>query len=153
MSAWIQVARAGRVAARQSWVRSINVRAVFVPVLLLAGILSLLYLNQASDLASTSYDVAALQNERRIWEIRNDQLRLQIAELESLDRIDREASARLGMGPPQRVIYAREAAPSAASPLGSSPASPTPSIAPARSTLESVRLRLESLLRGVSGGP
>lgn len=67
--------------------------------------LSLVYLNQTSDLAATSYDVAALQDEKTVWEMRNEQLRLQIAELQSLDRVDQSASTRLGMGPPSHVVY------------------------------------------------
>jgi cell division protein FtsL len=79
--------------------------SLFVPALAIVGLLSLLYVNQTSDLAATAYDVADLQREKLRWEMRNEQLRLEIARLQSLNRVDREATARLGMGPPRREIY------------------------------------------------
>lgn len=85
--------------------RRLSPRATFIVGLLLVTGLSLVYLNQTSDLAATSYDVAALQDEKTVWEMRNEQLRLQIAELQSLDRVDQSASTRLGMGPPSHVVY------------------------------------------------
>jgi cell division protein FtsL len=82
-----------------------SVRLVFVAALLLVGLLSWLYVRQTADLASTGYDVAELQDEATQWQMRNDQLRLQVADLSSLDRVDQIASSRLGMGPPDRVVY------------------------------------------------
>lgn len=52
----------------------------------------------------------------------NEQLQLEVAQLESLDRIDREASARLHMGPPDRAVYVTAAPISIPTPR----ASPTP---------------------------
>jgi hypothetical protein len=95
--------------------------SLFVPALAIVGLLSLLYVNQASDLAATAYDVSELQREKLRWEMRNEQLRLEIARLQSLDRVDREAAARLGMGPPRREIYVAVA----------------PAVAPTPSTSES----------------
>jgi hypothetical protein len=77
--------------------------------------------NQTSDLAAAAYDVAELQREKLRWEMRNEQLRLEIARLQSLDRVDQEAAMRLGMGPPRREVYVAVA----------------PSIPPAPSTSES----------------
>jgi len=80
-------------------------RLIFVPMLLVATILSLLYLGQTSDVATTGYDIADLQTQKRVLEMQNEQLRLKIAQLESLDRIDHEAATRLHMGPPLRQVY------------------------------------------------
>ena len=85
-------------------------RRVYLVVLLVAMAVSLLYLSQTSDLAATSYDVAALQNDKSVWEMRNQELRLQIAELQSLDHVDQVASSRLHMGPPSRVVYVKASA-------------------------------------------
>jgi len=80
-------------------------RRTFIWLLLIGAALSLLYLNQTSDVATTGYDIADLENQQQLLTMQNEQLRLQIAQLESLDRVDREATARLHMGPPRRVLY------------------------------------------------
>jgi cell division protein FtsL len=80
-------------------------RWVILCVLVLAAPLSFLYVNQTSSLAATGYDVAVLEGEKKIWQMRNEQLRLEVSQLESLDRIDRLAASKLGMGPPQHQIY------------------------------------------------
>ena len=101
-------------------------RWVILIVLGLAAPLSFLYLNQTSGLAATSYDVAALQDDKKLWEMRNEQLRLEVSQLESLDRIDRLAASRLGMGPPQHQVYIN--APASTAPptvIISAPAAPT----------------------------
>lgn len=152
MSVWIQAARAGRAVTRSSLIPAINLRAVYLSLLILAGALSLLYLNQTSDLASASYDVTALQNEKRLWEIRNEQLRLRIAELESLDRIDHEASTRLKMGPPRKIVYTigSDLAPLPASePAQSGASSGAPDV---ETPLARFRERIDTLYRGVLGG-
>jgi cell division protein FtsL len=96
---------------------------IFV-VLALAALTSLLYVNQTGDLASTGYDVADLQNQKQQLEMRNEQLRLQVGQLESLDRIDQLASTQLKMGPPRNEIYV--AAPSVRIPPPVTPAAATP---------------------------
>lgn len=85
--------------------RRMGPRTIFLVVLVVVTGFSLLYLSQTSDLAATSYDVAALQDKKSVWEMRNEQLRLQIDELQSLDRVDQSASTRLNMGPPTHVVY------------------------------------------------
>ncbi|MGH2459879.1 MAG: septum formation initiator family protein [Chloroflexota bacterium] len=103
---------------------------MFIPLLVVGALLSLLYLNQTSDVAATGYDIADLQAQQGALTMRNEQLRLEVAQLESLDRVDREATARLHMGPPRQVVYATAAVvaiPSPtplATPSQSGPASP-----------------------------
>lgn len=101
----------------------INRRALFLPLLLLAALVSLLYLGQTSDIAATGYAIADLQNQQQTLEMRHEQLEFKIAQLKSLDRVDQEATTRLHMGPPQRVVYVT--APSAPATI------PTPTPAPA----------------------
>lgn len=117
-------------------------RIVISAVLLLAAPLSFLYLNQTSSLAAAGYDVAVLENEKKLWQMRNEQLRLQVTQLESLDRIDRLATTKLGMGPPQHPIYVN--APSA--PL---PPPPSPQVKPTPTPSSLVSAVLERL----SGSP
>lgn len=97
-------------------------RGLFITVLILGAVLSLLYLNQTSDVAATGYDIADLQAQQQMLSMQNEQLRLQIAQLESLDRIDREATTRLHMGPPGHVVYVPASAAAIPTPL----AVPTP---------------------------
>jgi hypothetical protein len=79
--------------------------ALVIAGLALAALVSLLYLNQTSELAATTYDIADLQSQQARWELRNEQLHFAIAREESLDRIDQEATARLNLGPPRRVAF------------------------------------------------
>jgi len=85
--------------------RSLNLTILFASALLLVTFLSLLYLSQASTVATTGYDVKRLEEEKAQWEIRNEQLRFKVAELKSLDRIEREAGSRLKMAPPSKLMF------------------------------------------------
>jgi hypothetical protein len=91
--------------------RSPGLPAVAGVALALAALISLLYLAQTSGVAITGYDIQQLELERDQWQYRNEQLRLQIAEAKSLDRVEHEASQRLTMGPPNQVVFVRPAAP------------------------------------------
>ena len=74
----------------------------WLPSILLAGCLvALMYLLQTSGVASTGYDIQHLQTERDDWELRNEQLRLELAKRRSLTWIESEATARLGMVRPE----------------------------------------------------
>ncbi|MCL5958866.1 MAG: hypothetical protein M1358_06025 [Chloroflexi bacterium] len=85
--------------------RSLSLSVVFGSALLLATFMSLLYLNQASTVATTGYDIKKLEEDKARWEMRNEQLRLTLEQLRSLDRVEREASSRLKMGPPTKVLF------------------------------------------------
>lgn len=75
---------------------------VLAMVLLGAG---LLYLSQASSVATGGYDLLRLEAERTRWEIANSQIRYRVAELSSISRVASEARERLEMGPPVEVLY------------------------------------------------
>jgi cell division protein FtsL len=70
----------------------------WLPSILLAGCLvSLVYLLETSRIATTGYDIQRLQVERDDWELRNEQLQLELAKRRSLTWIEAEATSRLGM--------------------------------------------------------
>ena len=70
----------------------------WLPSVLLAGCLvALMYLLQTSGVATVGYDIQHLQVERDDWQLRNAQLRLELAKRRSLTWIDSEAVGRLGM--------------------------------------------------------
>jgi len=70
----------------------------WLPSVLLAGCLvALMYLLQTSGVATVGYDIQRLQVERDDWQLRNEQLRLELAKRRSLTWIESEAVGRLGM--------------------------------------------------------
>jgi hypothetical protein len=66
-------------------------------ILLAACLVALVYLLQTSGIATTGYDIQRLQAERDDWQLRNEQLQLELAKRQSLTWIESEASGRLGM--------------------------------------------------------
>jgi hypothetical protein len=70
----------------------------WLPSILLAGCLvALMYLLQTSGIATAGYDIQRLQSERDDWQLRNEQLQLELAKRRSLTWIEAEATGRLGM--------------------------------------------------------
>jgi hypothetical protein len=70
----------------------------WLPSVLLAGCLvALVYLLQTSSVTTTGYDIQHLQQERDDWQLRNEQLRLELAKRRSLTWIEAEATQRLNM--------------------------------------------------------
>jgi hypothetical protein len=75
--------------------------AAWLPTLLLAAsLVALVYLLQTSGVASTGYDIQRLQSDRAAWQLRNEQLRLELAKRRSLTWVEAEATGRLGMQRP-----------------------------------------------------
>jgi len=101
----VEVVPVQRAVGRPPLASPVSRRALFLPLILLAALVSLLYLSQTSDVATTGYDIADLQSQKATLEMENEQLRLQIAQLESLDRVDQAATTRLHMGPPRQAVY------------------------------------------------
>jgi hypothetical protein len=79
--------------------------------LLAASLVALMYLLQASGVAATGYDNQRLQIERDDWQLRNEQLRLELAKRRSLTWIESEATGRLGMvrAEPTALTYVKVA--------------------------------------------
>ncbi|MBI2939451.1 MAG: cell division protein FtsL [Chloroflexi bacterium] len=73
--------------------------------MLLVGLVSMLYLTQASGIATTGYDIQSLEAEKARWQLQNDQLRLRLGEAQALARVERAAREQLKMAPPDRLIY------------------------------------------------
>ena len=70
----------------------------WLPTVLVAALLvALMYLVEASGIATTGYDIQHLQAERDDWQLRNEQLQLELAKRHSLTWIESEATGRLGM--------------------------------------------------------
>lgn len=80
-------------------------------VLLAASLVALMYLGQTSGVASTGYDIQHLQAERDDWQLRNEQLRLELAKRRSLTWIEAESTGRLGMvrAEPTALAYVKVA--------------------------------------------
>jgi hypothetical protein len=76
--------------------------AAWLPTILLAAsLVALVYLLQASGVATIGYDIQRLQAERDDWQLRNEQLRLELAKRRSLTWVEAEATGRLGMVRPE----------------------------------------------------
>jgi hypothetical protein len=84
----------------------------WLPSILFAGCLvSLMYLLQTSGVATTGYDIQHLQVDRDDWQLRNEQLRFELAKRQSLTWIESEATGRLGMvrAEPTALTYLKTA--------------------------------------------
>jgi hypothetical protein len=78
-------------------------------LLLAASLVALVYLFETGGVATTGYDIQRLQAEGAEWQLRNEQLRLELAKRRSLTWIESEATGRLGMQRPDAgsVVYLR----------------------------------------------
>jgi len=84
--------------------------AGWLPTALLAvSVVALVYLLETSGVATTGYDIQRLQAERADWQLRNEQLRLELAKRRSLTWVESEATSRLSMQRPDsgRLTYLR----------------------------------------------
>jgi cell division protein FtsL len=80
--------------------------ALWLPTILLAACaVALVYLAETSGVATTGYDIQRLQAERSEWQLRNEQLKLELAKLHSLAWVEAEATTRLGMQRPAQVTH------------------------------------------------
>lgn len=83
--------------------------------LLVAGIatLGLLYLTIAGSVASANRDIQGLRAESRYWQTTTEQLKVELASLQSVERINSEAPQRLGMSLPKIEAVAYRTVPAA----------------------------------------
>ena len=84
---------------------------LWLPSVLLAGLLvAMVYLLQTSGVATAGYDIQGLQLQRDDWQLRNEQLRFELAKRRSLTWIEAEATGRLGMvrAEPTALVYLRQ---------------------------------------------
>jgi len=95
----ILLAKNSPVQARWQWLRRLEAQG-FRPVAVLFALVCavcLLYLYQSSSVTTTSYTIGQLEATRNNLLRKHEQLQMQAAQLESLDRVRREAKERLGL--------------------------------------------------------
>lgn len=84
--------------------------AAWIPLAgILIGIASLLYLAQTSDVANIGYSIQDLQVQESNWEMRNEQLSLQLDKARALSGIEAQAKGRLLMVPADYPIFLKAA--------------------------------------------
>lgn len=91
-----------------------NLPVVLIVAALLVGIAALLPLIQTSFATSTGGNVSRLEQEREDWRARLNEQEVKVAQLGSLDRIEREAKVRLKMVEPEDAHYLTVDAPAPA---------------------------------------
>ncbi len=91
-----------------------NIPVILILVTLVVGFAALLPLVQTSLATSTGGNVSRLEQLREDWQARLHEQELTIAELGSLNRIEREALERLKMVKPGTVTYLTVDAPAPA---------------------------------------
>ena len=84
--------------------KSSGFAALGIIVLVMAALVSTLYLMQTSNVAIVGYDLRKLERQRLELGIKNEQVRMKIDRLRSLPVIERRAS-ELGMSLPTSVIF------------------------------------------------
>lgn len=78
-------------------------RFLLVTVLICLG--SIVWLSQTSTLVSLGYDIARMEKQKAELDTAAQRLQSQIADYESLSRIEDEAKSKLGMVPASKTIY------------------------------------------------
>ena len=120
----------------------------------LAGIASLFYLTQTSEVATTGYSIQELQVEESRWELRNEQLSLELDKARSLASVEAEATNRLKMVRPKDVIYLQiqpsdateRSSPASRGEARSAPALKKPTTSPVQDLLAPVRNSIAGML-------
>lgn len=91
-------------AVPSTWVTG-TLPIILIFATMVVGIAALLPLVQSSGATSTAGHIRVLEQQREDWQARLHEQEVTVAELGSLDRIDKEARERLKMGPPTDVNY------------------------------------------------
>ena len=92
--------------AGETWRAARERGRAWVPLFILVmGLVFLLYSMQLGSMTTSGYDLQRLEAERNEWRQRNEQLKLELARVQSLAWIEAEAVRRLGMQKAERVIY------------------------------------------------
>ena len=78
-------------------------RFILVTVLICLG--SIVWLSQTSTLVSLGYDIARMEKQKAELDSDAQRLQSQIADYESLSRIEDEAKSKLGMVPASKTVY------------------------------------------------
>jgi len=97
--------------ARAAWIFDLGPVTLIFATLVLVSVTSLLYLTQASRVAATGYDISSAEDQRAKLERQEQKLLVRAAEMQSLQRIESEATAKQGMVPAPPPAYLRVGAP------------------------------------------
>lgn len=136
--------------------------AAWLPMaIILAGIVSLFYLAQTSEMASTGYNIQELQAEESDSKLRNEQLALDVSRARSLASVESQAVTRLLMVPAKQVVYLRAADAAASTRLAAAASGETlgaralekPAAGSSGDLLDSVRFAISSVLAPGSQPP
>ncbi|HET7770580.1 MAG TPA: hypothetical protein VFN74_17525 [Chloroflexota bacterium] len=84
---------------RAAWVFDLTPQTLVLATIILVALTSMLYLTQASNVAATGYDITYAQDERVRLERELQQLTIRAAQLQALNRVEGEATSKLGMVP------------------------------------------------------
>lgn len=85
--------------------RADNLPVVLTIAAMVVGIAALLPLVQSSASTSTAGDIRRLEEERIAWRTQLQELEVEIAQMGSLEWIERQARLRLKMRPPEETVY------------------------------------------------
>ncbi|HEY5626173.1 MAG TPA: hypothetical protein VIT93_06765 [Dehalococcoidia bacterium] len=91
-----------------------NIPVILIVAALIVGVAALLPLVQTSLATSTGGNISRLEQLREDWQARLHEQEGRVAEMGSLDRIEREAKVRLKMVAPDSVTYLNVDAPAPA---------------------------------------
>ncbi len=97
--------------ARAAWVFDLRPEMLVLATIVIIALTSLLYLTQASNVAATGYDITYAQDQRAKLERELQQLKLQSARLQALDRLESDATTKLNMVPAPPPQYFSEQKP------------------------------------------
>ncbi len=97
--------------ARAAWVFDLRPEMLVLATIVIIALTSLLYLTQASNVAATGYDITYAQDQRAKLERELQQLKLQSARLQALDRLESDATTKLNMVPAPPPQYFLEQKP------------------------------------------
>jgi hypothetical protein len=95
--------RARTQAAPRFW--SPNLPVILIVAAMAVGLAALLPLVQTSGATTTAGRIRELQQERRDWQAQLHEQEVRVAQMGSLERIEREARERLKMVPPTEIHY------------------------------------------------
>jgi hypothetical protein len=84
---------------------STNLPVALLIAAMVVGVAALLPLVQTSGATNTAGHIRQLEQDREDWEARLHEQEITVAELGSLNRIEKEARERLRMGPPKEIHY------------------------------------------------
>lgn len=91
--------------------RQENLPVVLTIAAMVVGIAALLPLVQSSESTSTAGNIRQLEQDKTEWQMRLQELEVDIARLGSLDWIEAQARVRLKMRPPEETMYINVDAP------------------------------------------